>query len=560
MVEEINPGGSYIRFENGREYTRGEESGVDTEAMFAAQLRHTIEEHFRKQQRYEHLGIKVLSLIFIDRVANYRTPEGDPGIIRQLFDREFEQLKTRYAAWANKTPDEVQTAYFAAQRSGGKAMLVDSTESGAKRDDAAYDLIMRDKERLLSFGQPVAFIFSHSALREGWDNPNVFQICTLNQTASEMKKRQEIGRGVRLAVNQQGGRTHDEQVNLLTVIANESYQDYVATLQQEYVEYGAGDAPPLPIDARTRGVVRLRKQRIGSTEFKELWERIKQKTRYAVTVHTDQLITDVVAALDEVGIAPPHFVTAKVQPSVGEADTFETTILTTGIETYEPMDRPPLPNLVDVIADMLAYTASRVCVSKRTILRILQQTTKQSEMVRNPQAFATEAVRILRAKLAEQMVAGIQYERINEWYEMTQFKDEESVWEQYLVPCDERSPSLYDHVKCDSDVEKAFVAALNHDERVKCFVKLPGWFKVPTPVGEYNPDWAIVWEERDVYGGVKSQPLMYLVRETKGTTDLDRLPHPDEKPKLLCSKKHFLGALNVNYDWVKDESELPTRH
>ena len=166
---------------------------------------------------------------------------------------------------------------------------------------------MKDKERLLSFEEPTSFIFSHSALREGWDSPNVFQICTLNQTASEMKKRQEIGRGVRLAVDQAGNRVYEEKVNVLTVIANESYASYVEHLQAETIEeYGSQELPPRPANARRRGIAKLRKEYTLKPEFKELWERIKHKTRYAVTVDTDLLIKEVAAALDESEIRPPR--------------------------------------------------------------------------------------------------------------------------------------------------------------------------------------------------------------------------------------------------------------
>ena len=199
--------------------------------IFAAQVQHTIEEHFRKQARLKDAGIKVLSLFFIDRVANYAPKD---GIIRRLFQEGFNRLKKQYPGWEDADATAVQAAYFAEKRHrGGVVEQVDSVSGETKEDEAAYDLIMKDKELLLAFPEDadddetrrkkqVCFIFSHSALREGWDNPNVFQICTLNQTASLVKKRQEVGRGIRLAVNQTGDRVHDEAVNILTVVANES--------------------------------------------------------------------------------------------------------------------------------------------------------------------------------------------------------------------------------------------------------------------------------------------------------------------------------------------------
>ena len=314
IVDEINPGGDFVRFTNGVELSIGESIGEDKAAIFEAQIRYTIEEHFLKQRRLKPHGIKVLSLFFIDRVDNY---VGDEGIIRSLFRKCFNELKLKYPNWKEVDVEDVQAAYFAQRRTRSGAIIYEDSRTGeAQRDVEAYDLIMRDKERLLSFEEPTSFIFSHSALREGWDSPNVFQICTLNQTASEMKKRQEIGRGVRLAVDQTGNRIYEKRVNVLTVIANESYTNYVERLQTETVEeYGDQGLPPRPANARRRGVAKLRKEYTLKPEFLELWERIKHKTRYTVTVDTEQLIKEVVAALDESEIRPPRVTVTKAQVS-----------------------------------------------------------------------------------------------------------------------------------------------------------------------------------------------------------------------------------------------------
>ena len=200
----------------------------------------------------------------------------------------------------------MQKAYFAQRKTKTGEVILEDTKTGeSEKDKDAYDLIMRDKERLLSFDEPTCFIFSHSALREGWDNPNVFQICTLNQTVSEMKKRQEIGRGIRLAVNQAGDRVHDEKVNVLTVVANENYENYVSRYQSELEEaYGTTGLPPKPANARKRGIAKLKKAATLKPEFKQLWERIKHKTRYSVEIDSEVLITEVVAKLESVTIAP----------------------------------------------------------------------------------------------------------------------------------------------------------------------------------------------------------------------------------------------------------------
>ena len=254
-VDVIDLAGGVVRFSNGLELRKGEERG-NKEDIFRSQIRYTIQEHGRKQAKLKPAGIKVLSLFFIDRVANYRD---DDGIIRRLFIEEFNRLKASSPHWASQDVTEVHSGYFAGSRPRGGGISWEDTSGQTEKDQEAYDLIMKDKERLLSFDNKVAFIFTHSALREGWDNPNVFQVCTLNQTVSNLKKRQEVGRGVRLAVDQAGDRTHDPQVNVLTVVANESYEQYVATLQSEIVEeYGADEAPPPPPNARSRRTVPFR--------------------------------------------------------------------------------------------------------------------------------------------------------------------------------------------------------------------------------------------------------------------------------------------------------------
>ena len=294
VVEEINAGEEYVRFANGVELKIGETRGADKKAIFDAQIRYTLGEHFRKQAKLRDAGIKVLSLFFIDRVDNYAR---DDGIIRQLFNKAFEEMKTDRVARCGRGGSPSRLLCRAADEKG-EVIYEDSKTGESEKDKEAYDLIMRDKERLLSFDEPTCFIFSHSALREGWDSPNVFQICTLNQTASEMKKRQEIGRGVRLAVTQNGDRVRDEKVNVLTVVANESYEKYVARYQSEIEdEFGTEGLPPPPANARQRGVARLRKEYTLKPEFKELWERIKHKTRYEVKIDTEKLIADVVAEL-----------------------------------------------------------------------------------------------------------------------------------------------------------------------------------------------------------------------------------------------------------------------
>ena len=555
IVDEINLAGDFVRFANGVELSKGESIGEDKEAIFEAQIRYTIQEHFLKQERLRPEDIKVLSLFFIDRVDNYRAND---GIIRSLFRKCFDELKLEHEKWEDVDAEEVQAAYFAQRRTrAGEIIYEDSKTGEAQKDVEAYDLIMRDKERLLSFEEPTCFIFSHSALREGWDSPNVFQICTLNQTVSEMKKRQEIGRGVRLAVDQAGDRNYEKKVNILTVVANESYTRYVERLQTETEEeYGDRRLPPPPANARKRGAAKLRKEYTLKPEFKELWNRIKHKTRYAVTIDTDLLIQEVVSALDESEIRPPRIAITKAQLQVNQADDEEvfSAMQMSGAKTLISLaGRYPLPDMVNVMMHMLENTTPPMRLTRKTLLNIFTRTRKQQEARDNPHEFASAAVRLIKQKLIDQLVNGIKYEKIDEYYEMCQLEAEIETWKKHLIPVDN---SLYDHVIFDSDVEKEFVEGLERRKEVKLYLKLPAFFTVPTPIGEYNPDWAIVFEPHNEFGEPTGEQRLYLVRETKSSTDPDDL-RPDEDRKVRCGKRHFEDALGVDYKVVTSVDELP---
>jgi type III restriction enzyme len=406
----------------------------------------------------------------------------------------------------------------------------------------------------------VAVIFSHSALREGWDTPNVFQICTLNQTSSEVKKRQEVGRGVRLAVDRSGARVRDEKVNVLTVIANESYEHYVASLQAEIeAEYGKAGVPPPPRNARRRRTVCLRKEYLLKDEFKELWERIKHRTRYAVRIDSEKLIDDVVPELNTQTIARPRVTITKASVQATPADVFEALQMSQSKTMLDLAGRYPLPNLVEIMRHLMEHTSPPMRVSRATLLALFQRTSNKRAATDNPHEFATVAVRILKDKLADHLVDGIQYEKINEWYEMSQFEAELDEWEDYLVPS--RRPdgsdgaSVYDHVAWQSDIERQFAQDLEHRDDVKYYIKLPRWFTVDTPVGTYNPDWAIVMEERDEYGQAIGKPLLCLVRETKDPTWRNTI-RPDEQRSIECGQRHFCEALNVDYKVLSSIAEL----
>ena len=551
IVEDIDPFTELVRFTNGVEVEKGESIGEDKEAIFETQIRRTIETHFDRQERLKSSNIKVLSLFFIDKVDNYAL---ETGVIRRLFKKCFNELKQKHDSWRDIDVDTVQASYFAQRRTrSGEIIYEDSSTGEAKKDVEAYDLIMRDKERLMSFEEPTCFIFSHSALREGWDSPNVFQICTLNQTASEMKKRQEIGRGVRLAVDQAGERNYDGSVNVLTVIANESYTSYVQGYQTEIrEEYGDHELPPPPMNARARGTATLRKEYILKPEFKELWEHIKHKTRYAVKVDTELLINAVVEKLDETEIRPPRITVTKALVQVDDDQAFSALQMSGAKTVVDLSGRYPLPNLLDAMMHQLENTTPPIRLTRQTLLEIFTRTRKQQAALDNPHEFASAAVQIIREKLTHQLIAGIKYEKVDECYEMCQFEASIESWDDHLIPA---KRSLYDHVIFDSEVERKFVEDLEKLDFVKLYVKLPAFFKVPTPIGSYNPDWAIVVEPRNEFGEPTGEQLLYLVRETKGTTNLDDL-RPDEKRKIKCGERHFREALGVDYEVVDSAHDL----
>jgi len=538
----VEGGEAAIHFSNGLTLERGQVAGSRAfhSALWEQQIAYTIEEHFRKQQRLLEQGIKVLSLFFIDRVDNYIHPE---SLLRRLFNAAFARIAAQHpdvcrALWGSSTvdPETVQAAYFANRSArSGETVYLDSKTGESQHDKAVYDLIMRNKERLLALEEPVAFIFSHSALREGWDNPNVFQICTLNQTTSEVKKRQEIGRGIRLAVNQEGARIHDPDVNRLTVVANESYQSYVAGLQTEYAEdYGPEGTPPQPSDAHARQVVSRVEARYRSAEFRRLWEHISPQTRYTVRIDSERLIHEVTAALDQSEIRPPRIAirTAQVQMQDGGLHT-----LVTG-QPAAQVSGPdtPLPNLVALMENLLQRATPPLRLSRRTLLDIYRRCDRQQEGMNNPFEFANTAVRLITERLLEQLVENIHYERTGATYTTEHFAPEFTAPQAHLVPV---TRSIYDHVVVESAAEAAFVQTLESDPRVRLYVKLPDWFTVPTPLGDHHPGWAIVFAEDDA-------DVRYLVCE------LQPAPNRDTRLKSASACRHFGEALGIHYGFGCD--------
>jgi type III restriction enzyme len=281
--------------------------------------------------------------------------------------------------------------------------------------------------------------------------------------------------------------------------------------------------------------------------------RLRQRTRYVVTVDTAALLDKVLPIVDTLEMVAPQVIVTKAEVVVGDDDQLDTLQLTPTKAAGNASAATPLPNLVDLMMHLMEYTTPSVRLTRRTLVEIYKRTCNQEAALANPHEFATQAVRIIKEKLAEHLVEGIQYQKIGENYEMTQFEGEVEGWYDKMVPT---THSPYDHVVFESDIERKFVEDLEHRADVRMYLKLPHWFSVPTPIGEYNPDWAIVMEDRDDHGDVDGRPLLYLVRETKSTTLLEKL-RADERRKIICGSHHFNDALGVNYNVVTSASELP---
>ena len=536
VVENIHAGYGFVQFANGSRLQKGEAQGAQRDEAMRIQIEETIESHFEKElliSRFpEDQRMKVLSLFFIDRVANYK---GDAPKVRDWFVDAYERIskKAEYAALSPLPVDQIHDGYFAQDAKG----VAKDTTGTSKADDEAYNLIMRDKERLLSMDTPLRFIFSHSALREGWDNPNVFQICTLNETRSEMRKRQEIGRGLRLPVRANGERCFDSGINILTVVANESYREFADTLQREIeedtgVQFGSGRIK----DKRRRKSVKLKKGWRDNQYFRELWERIKHRTRYTVRYSTEELVARAARALaKEPPIEKPSFVVQTAQAKLTK-DGIETTVVSSGeadIEGYAVK-----------MPDMVGYLQRATELTRATLAEVLIRSGRLGEAATNPQQFMDQALKCIQQTLHDLMVDGVKYEKIaGAEYEMMLFRDAEL--ESYLDSILRVDNSIYDHVVYESGIEKDFAAALDKRKDIKLFIKLPRGFVVKTPIGDYVPDWAIVKE---------GDTRVYLVRETKGTKDWTKL-RMSEWQKIECGKKHF-DELGVDYTWVRSADEV----
>ena len=434
----------------------------------------------------------------------------------------------------------VHDGYFAKDKIGQWKDSRDTKGEGGrtKDDDSAYNLIMKDKERLLDPNEPLRFIFSHSALREGWDNPNVFTICTLNETSSEMKKRQEIGRGLRLPVDINGERVHDQNTNILTVVANESYADFSRKLQTE-IEQETGISFSGRIKNRDdRRQIRLTKSLALSDDFKELWERIKHKTVYRVAFDVDELVRQATKQLVLVEVVRPQIVDTRVRIEQLGAERGFTVSETPGAGVAANIQKVYVP-------DILSVLEKRTGLTRAMIFAVLDKADAFGKLARNPQQMIDEAARAINRAKQEVMVDGISYQKTGESYDMCLFENHEL--EAYLydaamksgaIAVEKPDKTVYDYVTVDSEVEYKFMKALEQADNIRFYVKLPGWFTIPTPLGSYNPDWAVVFD---------GDERVYFVAETKGVNKINNSHlSASERGKILAARQHFV-EVEVEY-------------
>lgn len=454
----INVEKRYVEFSSGYKLKLGETIGGLTDDILKYQIERTIFAHFEKLKKTKTMGVKVLSLFFIDRVSNYREYGQTGGHTKGKFAIWFEELFRKYATMPENIglvpfeAEQVHNGYFSQKNKGDGGCWMD-TAGNTQKDNDTYSLIMRDKERLLSVDEPLQFIFSHSALREGWDNPNVFQICTLGETRNTMKKRQEIGRGLRLPVDSTGARIKNDEINVLTVIANETYEDFAKTLQKEIQDETSVDFKGRIRNMKTKTFDNTdNADTLDSFEtFYGVWNKINESPRYNIRFQTEDLIDDVLSQLADHAKYP---LSKKRQLSIRSARLNYTE---KGIDSIETMGQVQETAPVEhYIPNVYEYIQARVCVTRKTIFEILKRSGRYHELEVNPIYFLDLVVSAIRQSYNNILGYGVKYELIAD-----------RVYEQTLLDCSDRVSSGQ---------------TLN----------LPKGIKVITPLGDYVPKKAIL--------------------------------------------------------------------
>lgn len=653
FIQDIDatPGFESVTFSGNPEKITLESATLEDEATKRAQIAKTIEEHLNKELKFKQVGqrIKVLSLFFLDKVENYRiyNEEGNPSLGRyaRIFEEEYERLihlsKYKDLNDVNVPVSEVHDGYFSADNKG----KLKNTKGDTQADESTYEMIMKNKEGLLTFydeekhhtakANKIRFIFSHSALKEGWDNPNVFQIATLIETKDTITKRQKIGRGLRIAVNEDGERVPGFAVNTLTVMANESYKDFAEGLQKEYEEDGVifgvfnkdsfatiiikydevteemeilgkekseqlfnylkqeefinssgratdklkqaitdqeievpeyfievvrqildvarSKVKSLDIkDAKDKVEVKVVKEALAD-DFLELWNKIKYKTTFKIDFDSDKLIelaangNESFDGVNSIQTRKGTYLYKKGMVEMSQAgvkadESSESSVRATTSGAYK-------------LPDIITFLQNETSLTRKTIVAILQSVNNLDSFKNNPLSYMNQAAKIINAIKNQLIVDGIEYTRTSDEYEQTLFSTE--TLNAYLgekgnsVKVDEsKQKTVYDYVVTDSSIEKDFARKAEMDDNVKFYIKLPDWFKIRTPLGPYNPDWALLYEEDD------DEQHLYFIVETKGDTSFEQL-RPHERAKILAGEKHFKAVdTDIKFKRVSDEAEI----
>lgn len=661
VVSRIDGRDDSIEFINGIKIYAGDIIGqVSEEQIRRIQIRETILSHIERERELFYKGIKVLSLFFIDEVAKYRKYDvaGEPknGIYADIFEEEYRdiirnlQIKIReseYIDYINSiSEDKTHAGYFSTDKKGKMVDSKLSRKETTTDDVDAYDLIMKNKELLLDRNpqkSPVRFIFSHSALREGWDNPNVFQICTLKQSGSDVRKRQEVGRGLRLCVNEDGERMDTNilgnevhNVNVLTVIASESYDSFAKGLQTEIAE-AVADRPKkvtpqlfidkviqgsngkkqtvddtlglaiytdliingyinkkgeltdiyyedksnnelkladevkgfeasvveiidsiydsrtmMPENARSNNIeLKVDEDKLAMPEFKALWSKINSKSVYVVDFDTDELVKKAIISLDKkLNVSKIYLkVETGVMKKIKSKDDLMsgTAFIKEGSAIHENTSISSSNIKYDLIGKLVDETG----LTRKAIIQILQgiRSTTFEQFKNNPEEFIIKAAALINDEKATAIIQHITYDMIDEKYGTDVFTDP-TIKGRLGINAMKVNRHLYDHIMFDSTNEKKFVTEMDISKNVKVYVKLPDGFYISTPVGRYNPDWAIAFCE----GGVKH---IYFVAETKGTMSSMQLRLIEES-KIHCAGEHFKAISNgeVVYDVIDSYDSL----
>ncbi len=659
VISEIDAVTDTIEFTNGHQLQAGEATGdVNTASLRRIQIREAIKAHFEKEQVLFHQGIKVLSLFFIDEVAKYRmyTDAGEEGgEYAQIFEEEYQSalnelkedlsIHKDYRKYLDNIPVNLtHNGYFSIDKKSKRMIDSATGKKSSETDDVdAYDLILKDKERLLSFEEETRFIFSHSALREGWDNPNVFVICTLKHSDNTISRRQEVGRGLRIAVNQHGDRQDEpatvHQTNVLTVIASESYKDFVGALQRDISEslserprvadesYFTGKTlpidggnvevtpqmakkiykyllkndytddndniaqgyheavknemlAPLPEDLQPykeqvfqlidsvysdANLPQIENDRGTKTnalnanfdkkEFKELWNRINKKAVYSVHFDSSELVEKCVQTLNtDLHVAPLQYTVQRGEQTEGIS--YEKMKNNDGFVIRETSTGQNVNSIHSAVKyDLIGKIAENVQLTRKTMADILSkiENTIFEQFKINPENFIAEATRLISEQKATVIIEHLSYDSITETHNTNIFTDGQSK-QDFSKAGDPLKRHIYDYVITDSKTERTFVNELDTSSEVVVYAKLPKGFSIPTPVGNYNPDWAISFKE----GTVKH---IYFVAETKGSMSSMQL-REIEKIKIECARKFFdeinhkIAPQNVKYDVVTDYNKL----